>query len=126
MNREFSVRRTGAALAFVGLSLGAVVATAQNTNMPGMAASGAAGQGSDALMQSMMNGMKQMQGMQMSGNTDKDFAMMMKIHRQQAVDMAQIEVSSGKSAELKAMARKMMAEQKKEIGELDRLMKKAQ
>ena len=78
------------------------------------------------MMQSMMDGMKQMQSMQISGNTDKDFAMMMKMHHQQAIDMAQVELSSGKSAELKAMARKMIAEQKKEIGELDRLMKKVQ
>ena len=125
MIRTISLRPVGIALVSAALSLSASVATAQKTaSMPAMSASGAAGQGSDALMQVMTNGMKQMQGMQMSGNTDKDFAMMMKAHHQQAIDMAQIEISGGKSAELKAMARKMMSAQQKEIGELDRMMKK--
>lgn len=125
MNRGISLRPIAVALASAALSLGVGVATAQTATMPAMSASGVSGQGSEALMQSMMSGMKQMQGMPMSGSTDKDFAMMMKMHHQQAIDMAQIEINSGKSAELKAMAKKMMAAQKKEIGELDRLMKKA-
>ena len=38
--------------------------------------------GSADMKQSMMSGMDSMQKMQMSGDTDKDFAMMMKIHHQ--------------------------------------------
>ena len=43
--------------------------------------------GSADMKQPMMTGMDRMQKMPMSGDTDKDFAMMMKIHHQQAVDM---------------------------------------
>lgn len=75
--------------------------------------------GSDGMKQSMMTGMDNMQKMQMTGDTDKDFAMMMKMHHQQALDMAQMELSYGKSPELKAMASKIIAAQKKEIAQFD-------
>ena len=74
------------------------------------------------MSQSMMSGMKQMQEMKPSGNTDKDFAMMMKMHHQQALGMAQIQLEHGKSPELKAMAKKIITAQKKEIAEFDRWM----
>ena len=47
---------------------------------------------------SMMMGMEGMQKMPMSGDTDKDFAMMMKLHHQQALNMAEMELANGKSA----------------------------
>ena len=50
---------------------------------------------------SMMTGMDGMQKMQMSGDTDKDFAMMMKMHHQQALTMAEMELAQGKSSEMK-------------------------
>ena len=76
--------------------------------------------GPDAMKQSMMGGMDAMQKMPMSGDTDKDFAMMMKIHHQGALDMAQVELDQGKSPKMKAMAKKIIAAQKKEIAEFDR------
>ena len=76
--------------------------------------------GPDAMKQSMMGGMDAMQKMPMSGDTDKDFAMMMKIHHQGALDMAQVERDQGKSPKMKAMAKKIIAAQKKEIAEFDR------
>jgi len=110
------------------LSLAAQLALAQDTmpKAPGMAASGSAmaGYGSEALSQSMMGGMKQMQDMKPTGDTDKDFAMMMKMHHQQALEMAKPEIDHGKSPELKAMARKIVKDQTKEIGQLDAWMKK--
>ena len=72
------------------------------------------------MKQSMMSGMDGMQKMQMSGDTDKDFAMMMKIHHQGAVDMAQMELAHGKSPVMKAMAKTIIAAQKKEIAQFDR------
>lgn len=45
--------------------------------------------------------------------------MMMRVHRQQAVDMAKVQVEHGKSSELKAMARKIITDQQKEIARLD-------
>lgn len=79
--------------------------------------SGAAGSGD--MKQSMMGGMEAMKNMQMSGNTDKDFAMMMKIHHQGALDMAQMELAHGKSPAMKDMAKKIIAAQKKEIAQFD-------
>lgn len=64
----------------------------------------------------MMGGMKH--DMKMSGDTDRDFASMMIMHHQQAIDMADIEIKHGKNAELKAMAQRMRDQQKKEQDEL--------
>ena len=118
--------RLVALVATAAFSLGAGLAQAQGTaaKMPAMSASAAGmGHGSDALSQSMMSGMKRMQEMKASGNIDKDFAMMMKMHHQQALDMAQIQLEQGKSPELKTMAKKIITAQKKEIAEFDRWMK---
>ena len=121
-------RRVAIAVAAAGLSLGTTLAGAQSTmnKMSAMAASGssATARGSDAMSQSMMTGMKKMQDMKPSGDTDKDFAMMMKMHHEQALDMAKIEIDQGKSAEMKSMARKIIAAQKKEIAEFEQWMKK--
>lgn len=48
------------------------------------------------MKQSMKMGMDKMQSMPMSGDTDKDFASMMKMHHQQGVEMAQMEIANGK------------------------------
>ena len=84
----------------------------------------AKGSGSEEMKKSMMSGMDGMQKMQMSGDTDKNFAMMMKMHHQQALEMAKPEIAHGKSPELKAMARKIVKDQTKEIAQLDAWMKK--
>ena len=93
-------------------------------SMKPMASGQMSGQGSDEMNKSMMNGMKSMQDMKPSGDTDKDFAMMMKMHHQQALDMAQIEMDHGKSAEMKTMAKKIIVAQKKKIAEFDQWIKK--
>ena len=73
---------------------------------------------------SMMMGMEEMQKMPMSGNTDKDFAMMMKIHHQQALNMAEMQLKTGKSPEMKAMAKQIIVAQKKEIAQFDKWLAK--
>jgi uncharacterized protein (DUF305 family) len=75
--------------------------------------------GSDQMKKSMESGMQSMQSMPMSGDTDKDFAMMMKVHHQQAVDMARVEAEHGKSPRLKKMAAKIIQDQTREIAQLD-------
>ena len=92
---------------------------ASSASMPMGAIQSGSG-GSADMKQSMMSGMDSMQKMQMSGDTDKDFAMMMKIHHQGAVDMAQMELAHGKSPVMKAMAKNIIAAQKKEIAQFDR------
>lgn len=80
--------------------------------------------GSHDMKQSMKAGMDGMQKMQSTGDTDKDFASMMKMHHQQALDMAEMELTHGKSAELKVMAKKIISGQKKEIAQFDRWLAK--
>ena len=80
--------------------------------MPGMAA------GAD-MHGSMMGMTKNMESMKMSGDTDRDFATMMKIHHQGAIDMAQMELHSGKDAKMRAMAKRIIKAQQKEIKEFD-------
>lgn len=73
------------------------------------------GSGLSGAMDKMM---KDMHEMQMTGNVDHDFAMMMKSHHQGAVDMAQVELESGTNSNLKQMAQKIVDAQKSEINEL--------
>lgn len=80
--------------------------------------------GSEDMKQLMKAGMDSMQNMEMSGDIDKDFAMMMKVHHQQALDMAKMELAHGKSPAIKAMAKKIITAQKKEIAEFDRWLAK--
>ncbi len=65
-------------------------------------------------MDKMMN---EMMTMKMTGNTDKDFVMMMVMHHETAMGMAKTEISKGKNAELKKMAQKIVEDQSKEIDE---------
>lgn len=76
--------------------------------------------GSHTMMHSMKKGMDDMQKIPMSGDIDRDFAMMMKMHHSHAVEMAQMELAQGKSPEMKAMARKIITDQKKEIAQFDK------
>ncbi len=116
-----------APLAALCLATAAQAQTAQlmasSASMPMGAMQKGAG-GPDAMKQSMMGGMDAMQKMPMSGDPDKDFAMMMKIHHQGALDLAQVELDQGKSPEMKAMAKSIIAAQKKEIAQFDRWLAK--
>lgn len=76
--------------------------------------------GADQMHKAMTSGMDSMKMMKSTGDTDRDFAMLMKMHHEQAVEMAKTEIAHGKSAELKAMSRKIIAAQQKEIAQLDK------
>jgi hypothetical protein len=72
-------------------------AMAPSASMPmGQMHKGAAG--SHDMKASMMMGMDGMQKMPMSGDIDKDFAMMMKMHHQQALNMARVATRAGQVA----------------------------
>jgi len=73
---------------------------------------------------SMMMGMEGMQKMTSTGDIDKDFAMMMKLHHQQAVNMAEMQLAKGKSPEMKTMSKQIIAAQKKEIAQFDKWLAK--
>lgn len=67
-----------------------------------------------------MNDMSaKMGGMKMTGDTDKDFAMTMKVHHEGAIEMAKGELGDGKDAELKKMAQQIITDQNKEINEFN-------
>lgn len=67
-------------------------------------------------MHQMMNDMQQIP---MTGNVDKDFALMMRSHHQGAVDMSQHQISHGKDESLKKLAVEIAEEQKREIKQLE-------
>lgn len=75
---------------------------------------------SNDMMKSMQSGMNKMMSMKMTGDPDHDFAMMLKMHHQSAVEMADMEVKQGKNTSVKALASKIKASNQKEIKELDR------
>jgi uncharacterized protein (DUF305 family) len=84
---------------------------------------GHAGGGMD--MKAMMKDMNdKMSAMPMSGNPDVDFAMMMRIHHQGAIDMAQAELRDGKAPQMRKMANEIIRAQKKEIAEIDKFLSK--
>lgn len=72
--------------------------------------------GSMELHRIMMSGAKM--PMPMTDDVDHDFAHMMIMHHQQAIEMSDVLLKHGDNAELKALATKMKAEQQKEMEEL--------
>ena len=99
---------------------GAAAPTKTDSAMQGMPGMG----GSGDMHGSMMGMMKSMETMKMSGDTDRDFAMMMKVHHQGAIDMAQVELKNGKDAKMRAMAKRIIEAQQKEIKEFDQWLAK--
>lgn len=73
---------------------------------------------------SMMKGMKDMEAMRASGDTDHDFAMMMKMHHQSALDMANVQLRDGKDSKMRSMAKGIIKSQEKEIKEFDQWLAK--
>lgn len=75
----------------------------------------------DELMDLANKNHTEMHDMNATGNVDSDFAKMMAIHHQGAIDMAQAYLKrGGTDPELKNMANKMITEQKKEIQKLEK------
>lgn len=85
---------------------------------------GAKAMDSMEMHKSMMKGMKDMESMSATGDTDYDFAMMMKKHHQSALDMANVELQKGKDPKLRSMAKGIITSQKKEIKEFDQWLAK--
>jgi len=69
---------------------------------------------------------KMMKGMEvpLTGDADVDFVRNMIPHHQGAIDMAEVELKHGKNPALKKMARKIIADQKKEIAQMEAWLKK--
>ena len=93
--------------------IGQMQALAKNIKVPEMKKE--SGEMHNELGETMKMMMAKTRAMTMSGNTDKDFVMMMIPHHESAVTMAEDEISHGKHYELKKMAQKIIADQNKEI-----------
>ena len=76
------------------------------------------------MMQTMQDMHQKMSGMQMTGDPDHNFAMMMRAHHQAGVDMAKAEIKNGKDPQMLQAAKKIVADQTKEIKKLDQWMEK--
>lgn len=121
------------AIALVALSAALLqpIAYAQSPAMPGGSSMQGTKPGAGAMpagmdMKAMMKANSdKMTSMQMMGNTDMDFAMMMRVHHQGAIDMAEAELRDGKDPEMRKMAKAIIAAQKKEIAQLDKFLAKS-
>ena len=137
MKSKFKFTPAVLSAAALTLALFQPVAWSQSPAQPAQPASGAGmgmgnksmdmkgmdGEGMD--MKSMMkNNNDKMAAMKMTGNADVDFAMMMRIHHQGAIDMAEAELRDGKDAQMRKLATNIIAAQKKEIAQLDKFLVK--
>ena len=60
----------------------------------------------------------------MTGNQDRDFATMMITHHQGAIDMARQEIARGRDPEMRALAAKVVADQQREIAQMQSWLEK--
>jgi hypothetical protein len=81
-------------------------------------------EGSSEMHRIMMSSSKESQQMKMSGDADRDFLTMMRHHHESGIKMAQAELRHGKDAKAQELARKIIDAQKKEIAEIDKLLKR--
>src|SRR5688500_7640534 len=79
-----------------------------------------------AMKGSMDRMMTEMHKVQMTGNIDVDFALMMKAHHQGAVEMAEVLLQSGQDPQIKEMAEKISDAQRSEIKDLNKFIEKHQ
>lgn len=128
---NFTTRKPVQALCLIPLAalwLSSASVQAQSTMPMATAASAPKGGMQSGMMespdmkQSMQAGMDGMQKMQMTGDHDVDFAMMMKMHHEGAITMAESELKMGKHRQMKKMAKDIIAAQKKEIEQFDKFL----
>lgn len=67
---------------------------------------------------------QQLHSMQETGNADRDFARMMIVHHQGAIDMAKAELKNGKAPEMHRMAQQIIESQQKEIDKFNKWLGK--
>lgn len=66
----------------------------------------------------------EMMALQLTNNSDIDFAAMMKVHNMGTIKMAQLEINKGTDRELKSIAQKINDDQKRQLGELNKIISK--
>jgi uncharacterized protein (DUF305 family) len=64
--------------------------------------------------------MKMMQGMPpYTGDADVDFNKQMRTHHLAAIDMGKVQLANGKDAQSRALATKIIADQEREVAQID-------
>ena len=111
-----------AALCISCASIGYVYAQSQEQNMMGMVKQKAMSASSQAL-EKVNETMHKNMMVKMTGNADVDFVKSMLAHHQGAVDMAKVELKYGKEPEAKKLAENIIAEQEKEIKQMQDWLK---
>ena len=76
------------------------------------------------MMHSMNSMMTKMKDMKMTRDFDLDFATMMIMHHQAAIDMSEVEVAKGNDTQIKTMAQNIITTQKAEIEQIQQFVKK--
>jgi len=99
-----------------GMGRGGMMMQGMQMHGPGMQTP--AGRGYMGAMEKMQRNMD----MSLTGNPDRDFAMMMIPHHQSAVEMARVLVQNGRDPELRQLAEKMIRDQEREIEELRKIV----
>lgn len=66
---------------------------------------------------------EKMETMEMPGDTDQEFAAMMIVHHQTAIDMAQMELKAGRDSMLKDLSKKIIEAQTEEIKQLQQWLR---
>ena len=74
------------------------------------------------MMARMHSMMTEMEGMPMTNDPDLDFANMMIMHHQGAIDMANLELENGNNTEMKATAQSIITAQQQEIQEMQQIL----
>lgn len=113
----------------LGLGLAGSALGQENHGQHGATTTGSAQQhagGGHDMMKGMQEMHQKMSAMEMTGDHDHDFAMMMRSHHQAGLDMARAELKNGKDAQMKQMAQKIITDQTKEIKKLDAWLAKHQ
>jgi len=131
MNTHYRLKAAQVAVVALSASLWLPLAEAQTpapaakTESGSMAAGSMPAMGGMDMKAMMKDNNDKMSSMKMSGNSDVDFAMMMRIHHQGAIDMAQAELRDGKNPQMRKMAQDIIAAQKKEIAQFDKFLVKS-
>ena len=77
----------------------------------------------NGMMQSMSSMMGKMDQMKMTGDFDLDFANMMIMHHQAAIDMSEVEIAKGTDEQIKTMAKNIIKAQNAEIEQIQAFIK---
>lgn len=79
----------------------------------------AGGNASEQLRAATEGTLNQMQSAALNGDPDHDYAHLLILHHQDAIELAEVEVQNGQNEELKAIAQQIIDNNQQEIGELE-------